>query len=1290
MNQQNFEGFNTDEETYKDDETSSKSNDDEDNIKDDDKKKKKVRDPTKRRNIRKLMSIKDLNPDTIQAVKEEEFRLKQLQNQAKSARNLQTAKPEVTSSELTASSLKEESSLISAPRLTSLLTATEPINKSTNDSSVICISSDDEEVTNRVANDNETINISSDESSDDVIECSSVNRDLYDDDMNNSGLHVDDDKNQPDEFGRVLININHPPEDEDLFLSSQIAKIIRPHQIGGIRFMYDNIILTRQDFLKSDGLGCILAHSMGLGKTLQVIGFTEIFLHHTSAKTVLCVVPVNTLMNWVSEFEKWLPVTTTTGSDVIPRKFPVHVLRDIHKTIDARAKVVSEWHRGGGVLLLGYEMFRLLTTSRSQKPRKSRKKPKKSSTGIGPPIDVDEEDRKANLHKSIISMLLNPGPDLIICDEGHRIKNNGARTSERLKEVRTKRRVVLTGYPMQNNLVEYWCMVDFVRPDYLGSKREFYNLFERPITNGQGSDSTKEDRRLMRCRSDVLHNLLKGFVQRRSHSVLCHTLPEKKEYVLMIRFSKIQKSLYNSYMRTRSSAPSGEEATSSWTSCINPIRAFSVCCRIWNHPDVLYKTYQEQNDHQSDLDIELDFTLLDSNGKMKAVCRDKKTKKRKLINGYASDEEVGTSPRSTSSDDKEKGENYEWISNLFDEYKMGDLNLSGKMVILLHLIEKSISIGDKILVFSQSLSTLSLIETFLSKREVPSPNNTTNRKWSKGHSYLRLDGNTGSSEREKLINQFNSPDNQTTWLFLLSTKAGCLGINLIGANRVVVLDASWNPCYDAQAVCRCYRYGQQKKSFIYRLVADQSMEKKIYERQVSKQGMSDRVVDKLNPTQVFTKREVVSLLEFSDHELPQVDFSDCDQTDDPVLASLCQKHGDWLTKKPFTHESLLLDCKDQRLTKAERREALKNYEQDKRASLTLNYTRPSYINYYSSHHRNNSTNSITLPNNRPDYGDSRKLARPVASVQPYKTSSSSSSSRVMTSSNKPVFPPNLETDQRGQIVPAPGVAFHTVVATTDIPIPTANTFTVSSGNGQTTPSSSTRDRIRAGEEIIIMTTKKGTYIRTCENRVFTVKMNDNSPSIWSPNISNYNNGNKIRSSIPYRTSQPTYGGTSDKSSDVYQQNNYFNQISNIEPTWSTNTTTTAICRTNTQPIQRPPNFTYKNQYNTPTPVFEPSSSGSDYNNQMMQPNLQSINNFPNLQQPNLQTQNGKQINKQSENLYYQQQTYKNTTTTTNNNTGVFSGKNNSLSPNKELYLQQLCQQQQMIYDSINKTSNQDI
>ncbi|KAG5873295.1 hypothetical protein JTB14_028409 [Gonioctena quinquepunctata] len=436
-----------------------------------------------------------------------------------------------------------------------------------------------------------TIDISSD---DDCIVVSEPEgeEDEPDDDPSNSGMHTNDQFNQPDEKGRVLVNVGHPEGEPDIFVAPQIARIIKPHQIGGVRFLYDNVVESTSRFESSSGFGCILAHSMGLGKTLQIVTFADIFLRNTPARTILCIMPINTLQNWMAEFNMWLPKEEAIATcplhadgEVRPRNFQLLVLNDSHKTLVARAKVIHEWKTKGGVLLIGYEQFRLLS---SRKITKSRKKASESERAA-------DDDKNRMLFDEVHAALIKPGPDLVICDEGHRIKNSHASISQALKQIGSKRRVVLTGYPLQNNLMEYWCMVDFVRPNYLGSKTEFCNMFERPIMNGQCIDSTEADIKLMRYRAHVLHSLLLGFVQRRSHRVLQTALPQKEEYVLLVRLSPFQRTLYEMFMNevVRIQAVP------------NPLKAFAVCCKIWNHPDVLYNFLKKRACGEAvDIDLE--------------------------------------------------------------------------------------------------------------------------------------------------------------------------------------------------------------------------------------------------------------------------------------------------------------------------------------------------------------------------------------------------------------------------------------------------------------------------------------------------------------------------------------------------------------------------------------------------------------------------------------------------------------------------------------------------------------
>ncbi|PAV77817.1 hypothetical protein WR25_01372 [Diploscapter pachys] len=1030
--------------------------------------------------------------------------------------------------------------------------------------------------------------------------------------------------------GRLLVNSGHPEGESDIFVASHLTNILQPHQLGGVRFLWDNIITSLDEFKISPGFGAILAHSMGLGKSIQVITFVEIFLRVTQAKKVLLIVPINVIQNWMAEFEKWLPIISSSGERL--RQFQIFLIGDTVKTFDQRIDMIQTWAEKGGVLLIGYDMFRLLiraTQPKKPKPQRPRLRfmngqsinkntaqaQQQTSTATSSsdaqhtrqekqdePDKEKEEDLRledgpddgytANgrvrkeANDIIRQNLLDPGPDLVVCDEGHKIKNLNSDISMALSSIKTRRRIVLTGYPLQNNLMEYYVMIDFVRPKYLGEKKSFSLMFEKPIKNGQCVDSTPSDIKLARQRTHILIEKLKGFVQRRTHNLLKKILPLNKEFVVLLRKSPVQKELYKKFL-----IYAGDELTQG-NATFNPLKAFAACTKIWNHPDILAKTLQkrrEENDRGRRYDSDSNSTSmhgseqsgcdagavtsqamqsgslhnnlfnhshsmlpptqnysstmpqnnfgyspaqfpnnsymnppniqqqqqqqpnnyppscnpfinsntqfsnyynqssmmnppslnqinhqqqfmmpyspmtaspqmmlppqnahiqqqqmhhshsfpqmghsmgfvpqttqqqqmplypqntqpqqsfypspspnqmtysnspstsqshilpsmqqqqqLQSNIPIKSCASDdlwdgipdldefshksggfqrdqggtgrdnddeatpmkqpgkrgkrgKTGRKAKTENGQ-SRRTHNTAPNDEDemSDDEEldKGLRYDWAEDVMTNYVKGRSENGYKLVLTMEIIDQSTIRGEKILVFrqdrhqDQNLTALDLMEEYLDKRRVQTADGD-GEPWFRGRNYFRFDGSTSGSERERLINQFNS--NPSLRLFLISTRAGSLGINLVSASRCVIFDACWNPVHDAQAVCRIYRYGQQKKTYIYRLILDNCMERAIFNRQISKHGLQQRVVDEAQVDTNITQKELEALLIYDD-QLDQDDSRhDVENWDveDGVLQAAVVKCNHMLTGMPFLHESLMME-REEGLSEEEKKEA---------------------------------------------------------------------------------------------------------------------------------------------------------------------------------------------------------------------------------------------------------------------------------------------------------------------------------------------------------------------------------
>ncbi|KAJ7497126.1 SNF2 family N-terminal domain-containing protein [Mycena latifolia] len=503
-----------------------------------------------------------------------------------------------------------------------------------------------------------------------------------------------------------------------------LAPRLRAHQIEGVKFMYECVMGLR----KHEGQGCILADEMGLGKTLQTISLIWTLLKQNPyagngpvVSRVLIVCPVSLVNNWKVEFQKWL------GRDRLGV-----VTCDKDKNVVKTFQHAKNQH----VLIIGYERLRTVIDQLAF---------------CVPPIG------------------------LIVCDEGHRLKSANNKTTTMFEALRTTRRIILSGTPIQNDLSEFHAMADFCNPGLLDNYATFRRVYEVPILNSRAPDSSAKEREVGEARSVQLLAVAKSFVLRRDATLLQNYLPPKHEYVVFVTPTRLQLSIFSKILNPDKLDDLAQSSTAESLALIN------ILTKVSNSPILLKATADKEK---------------------------------------AAGVDVRNTVKRAGVDDA--------LRLLPENAQIEDMSLSGKLTALSKLLKAiSQNTEEKCVLVSHYTSTLNILEAFCKK---------------KNYSYYRLDGQTPAAKRQEYVNSFNKSTQRSSFVFLLSSKAGGVGINLIGASRLCLIDSDWNPSHDLQSMARCHRDGQKRPVYIYRFLTAGAIDEKIYQRQVTKLGLSNSLM----------------------------------------------------------------------------------------------------------------------------------------------------------------------------------------------------------------------------------------------------------------------------------------------------------------------------------------------------------------------------------------------------------------------------------------------------------------
>ncbi|EFC48766.1 TATA-binding protein-associated factor 172 [Naegleria gruberi] len=574
---------------------------------------------------------------------------------------------------------------------------------------------------------------------------------------------------------------------DQLLDNSKVVPFDIPIKINAELRQYQKDGVSWLAFLNKYNLHGILCDDMGLGKTLQTICMVYSDIHMRKIQfqqtgnqefvhlPSLVVCPPILLGHWADEISKFCP-------DLKSLQY--------YGSVAQRKLWRSEFHNQD-IVILSYDLLR-------------------------------------NDIKDIVACQSNW--NYCILDEGHIIKNKKTQITKAVKQIKANHRLLLSGTPIQNNVLELWSLFDFLMPGFLGTEKEFNAKYSKPIQSSRDAKANSKEQASGTIALQNLHRQVLPFLLRRVKEDVLHDLPEKIIQDYYCDLSPIQSKLYEFFAKKEISKVSQElksqqeDKTKAKEISENShvFKALKYLRKLCNHPCLV---------------LEPDHPMYES----------------------------------VTQEIKQQG------------LDVRDVNLSPKLLSLKQLLNDcGIGAGNsdvdssnqhRVLIFCQLKQMLDIIQNELFAKYMP---NVT---------FMRLDGDVETTKRYEIVTKFNS--DPTIDVLLLTTKIGGLGLNLTGADTVIFVEHDWNPSADLQAMDRAHRIGQKKVVNVYRLITRNTLEEKIMGLQKFKTNISKSVINKENSSlSSMDTDQLVDLFNFSGSN--GTDSSSAAQLEKPKKSGLGQ------------------------------------------------------------------------------------------------------------------------------------------------------------------------------------------------------------------------------------------------------------------------------------------------------------------------------------------------------------------------------------------------------------------